>query len=54
MMCAVVIIQNFSMSRILIVDDDLELCSLLTDVLNNEGYEVNCVHCGEVQQVRCN
>lgn len=47
MMCAVVIIQNLSMSRILIVDDDFELCSLLTDVLNNEGYEVNCVHCGE-------
>lgn len=35
------------MSRILVVDDDIELCGLLTDVLVAEGYSVESVHCGE-------
>lgn len=35
------------MSRILVVDDDIELCHLLLDVLEAEGYLVECVHCGE-------
>lgn len=35
------------MSRILVVDDDIELCELLTDVLVAEGYDVESVHCGE-------
>lgn len=35
------------MSRILVVDDDIELCHLLSDVLEAEGYLVECVHCGE-------
>lgn len=35
------------MSRVLVVDDDVELCELLTDVLEVEGYQVESVHCGE-------
>ncbi len=35
------------MSKILVVDDDVQLCALLTEVLEDEGHEVNCVHCGE-------
>ncbi|AXN30639.1 response regulator transcription factor [Vibrio coralliilyticus] len=35
------------MSRILVVDDDIELCALLVDVLSVEGYQVESVHCGE-------
>lgn len=35
------------MSRILVVDDDIELCNLLQEVLQDEGYDVDCVHCGE-------
>lgn len=35
------------MSRILVVDDDIELCALLVDVLSAEGYQVDSVHCGE-------
>ncbi|WP_162046273.1 response regulator transcription factor [Vibrio taketomensis] len=35
------------MSRILVVDDDIELCELISDVLTLEGYQVTCVHCGE-------
>ncbi|NLC69743.1 MAG: response regulator transcription factor [Desulfuromonadaceae bacterium] len=32
------------MSRILIVDDDVELCELLTEYLGQEGFEVTSVH----------
>ncbi|HVT35326.1 MAG TPA: response regulator transcription factor [Nevskiaceae bacterium] len=32
------------MQRILIADDDRELCSLLADYLGHEGFEVHCVH----------
>src|SRR5260370_41815989 len=32
--------------RLLIVDDDAELCSLLQEFLQCEGYSVHCVHEG--------
>src|ERR1051326_7384595 len=32
--------------RLLIVDDDTELCSLLQQFLQREGYAVECVHEG--------
>ncbi|EHK9124699.1 response regulator transcription factor [Vibrio parahaemolyticus] len=35
------------MSRVLIVDDDVSLCELLEVVLQDEGYTVSSVHCGE-------
>ncbi|MGR2704603.1 response regulator transcription factor [Vibrio campbellii] len=35
------------MSRVLIVDDDVPLCELLETVLQEEGYMVSSVHCGE-------
>src|SRR5689334_12669165 len=33
--------------RLLIVDDDTELCSLLQEFLQREGYGVECVHDGK-------
>lgn len=35
------------MNRILVIDDDIELCELLTDYLGPEGFEVEAVHDGE-------
>jgi DNA-binding response OmpR family regulator len=35
------------MSRILVIDDDVDLCDLLTDYLTSEGLEVESVHEGE-------
>ncbi|MGF1754076.1 response regulator transcription factor [Vibrio makurazakiensis] len=35
------------MSRVLVVDDDIQLCELLSEVLEEEGYHVDAVHCGE-------
>lgn len=35
------------MRKILVVDDDVELCNLLVQCLGNEGFEVNCLHDGE-------
>ncbi|EAS40544.1 DNA-binding response regulator [Photobacterium profundum] len=35
------------MSNILVVDDDVMLCELLTEVLSEEGYDVHCLHDGE-------
>ncbi len=35
------------MHRILVVDDDVELCALLTDYLTPEGLKVEAVHDGE-------
>lgn len=32
------------MSRILVIDDDIELCELLTDYLSAEGFEVDAVN----------
>ncbi len=35
------------MDRILIVDDDVELCELVTEYLSGEGFRVDAVHNGE-------
>ncbi len=35
------------MSHLLIVDDDTELCALMTEYLARDGLEVECVHDGE-------
>jgi two-component system response regulator CpxR len=32
--------------RILVIDDDVELCSLLTEFLKNQSFEVACAHDG--------
>lgn len=34
-------------SQIVVVDDDILLCSLLTEVLSDEGYDVESFHSGE-------
>lgn len=39
--------------KILIVDDDQELCELLTEFLQLEGFTVNAVHDGETAISRC-
>jgi two-component system response regulator CpxR len=35
------------MERILVIDDDTELCSLLTDYLTGEGFHVESIHRGD-------
>jgi two-component system response regulator CpxR len=35
------------MERILVIDDDVELCSLVREYLHAEGFTVDCVHDGE-------
>ena len=35
------------MKQLLLIDDDIELCALLTDYLQAEGFEVEAVHNGE-------
>ena len=35
------------MDKILVIDDDTELCTLLTDYLGAEGFEISAVHDGE-------
>jgi DNA-binding response OmpR family regulator len=35
------------LNRILVIDDDTELCELLSDYLSNEGFEVQTVNHGE-------
>jgi two-component system response regulator CpxR len=35
------------MNRILVIDDDIDLCELLTDYLTTEGFTVEVVHEGE-------
>ena len=35
------------MNRILVIDDDIDLCELLTDYLTTEGFAVELVHDGE-------
>jgi len=32
--------------RILVIDDDVELCSLVSEYLRPEGFQVECVHDG--------
>ena len=34
--------------RVLVVDDDTELCELLSEYLATEGYAVECVHTGRL------
>jgi two-component system, OmpR family, response regulator CpxR len=41
-----------AMPRILIADDDRELCALLSSYLHREGFEVDVVHDGEAALVR--
>ncbi|MEZ5351834.1 MAG: response regulator transcription factor [Bryobacteraceae bacterium] len=33
--------------RILVIDDDVDLCSLLSEFLQREGFQVRCAHTGE-------
>lgn len=35
------------MAFILVVDDDLQLCELLAEILIDDGHQVHCEHCGE-------
>jgi len=35
------------MNRILVIDDDIELCELLTDYLSGEGFSVEMVNDGK-------
>ncbi len=35
------------MERILVIDDDVELCHLVGEYLHAEGFTVECVHEGE-------
>src|ERR1700733_9417172 len=37
----------FAMERILVIDDDVELCHLVGEYLRAEGFTVECVHDGE-------
>ena len=36
-----------AMERILVIDDDVELCHLVGEYLRAEGFAVECVHDGE-------
>ena len=38
--------ETTNQARILIVDDDREMCQFLADVLGEEGYRVEMVHDG--------
>lgn len=38
--------EMYGMARILIIDDDVQLCATLRDVLEREGYEVAEAHNG--------
>ena len=40
------------MNRILVIDDDIELCSLLTEYLTPEGFEIETVNDGEMGAIR--
>jgi two-component system response regulator CpxR len=40
-------IGTVEMNRILVIDDDIDLCELLTDYLTTEGFAVEVVHEGE-------
>ena len=37
----------FAMERILVIDDDVELCHLVGEYLRAEGFAIDCVHDGE-------
>src|SRR3974390_936988 len=36
-----------AMERILVIDDDVELCGLVSEYLRAEGFAIECVHDGE-------
>lgn len=36
-----------AMERILVIDDDVELCNLVGEYLEAEGFQIECVHDGE-------
>src|SRR5579864_4199464 len=36
-----------TMERILVIDDDVELCTLVSEYLQSEGFAIECVHDGE-------
>jgi len=39
--------MDSSMERILVIDDDVELCHLVGEYLRAEGFSIECVHDGE-------
>ena len=39
--------KSANMERILIIDDDVELCTLVGEYLQAEGFTVEAVHDGE-------
>src|SRR5258707_10506134 len=39
--------RTAQMERILVIDDDVELCTLVGEYLNAEGFTVEAVHDGE-------
>src|SRR5579859_6017532 len=42
------------MERILVIDDDVELCGLVSEYLRAEGFAIECVHDGESGLKRAN
>jgi len=36
------------MERILVIDDDVELCALVAEYMAGEGFQAECVHAGDV------
>src|SRR6185503_8270935 len=43
---------RIEMHRILVIDDDIELCQLVAEYLETEGYKVDAVHDGEAGVAR--
>ena len=41
-----------AVERILVIDDDVELCSLVSEYLRPEGFQVECVHDGKAGLTR--
>src|ERR1700716_2135591 len=39
--------KSEGMERVLVIDDDVELCNLVVEYLHAEGFAVDCVHDGE-------
>jgi DNA-binding response OmpR family regulator len=39
--------RSTRMSRLLVIDDDIELCELLSDYLKPEGFEITSIHDGK-------
>jgi two-component system, OmpR family, response regulator CpxR len=42
-----IVVKRWLMDRILIIDDDVELCALVTEYLGSEGFKVEAVYDGE-------